>query len=142
MGLRILHGEHAGDLLDACLEEICSEAIHWPQKRAFLIVPEQTKADMERRYLEVRRRVDAREGKSSAAASNALMLVDVVSFHRFAHRILSEVGGYPQDFLDESSKSMLIHQILNDGKDDFKVLSALCDRMGFCLLYTSDAADE
>ena len=131
MGLRILHGEHAGDLLDACLEEICSEAIHWPQKRAFLIVPEQTKADMERRYLEVRRRVDAREGKSPAAASNALMLVDVVSFHRFAHRILSEVGGYPQDFLDESSKSMLIHQILNDGKDDFKVLSALCDRMGF-----------
>jgi len=131
LGLRILHGEHAGDLLDACLEEICTEAIHWPQKRAFLIVPEQTKADMERRYLAVRKRVDAREGKSPAASSNALMLVDVVSFHRFAHRILSEVGRYPQNFLDESSKSMLIHQILNDGKKDFKVLSALCDRMGF-----------
>ena len=131
LGLRILHGEHAGDLLDACLEEICTEAIEWPQKRAFLIVPEQTKADMERRYLEIRRRVDAREGKTFASSSNALMLVDVVSFHRFAHRILSEIGGYPQNFLDESSKSMLIHQILNDGKDDFKVLSALCDRMGF-----------
>ena len=59
------------------------------------------------------------------------MLVDVVSFHRFAHRILSEVGGYPQNFLDSSSKSMLIHQILSDGKEDFKVLSALSDRMGF-----------
>lgn len=131
LGLRILHGEHAGELLDACLEEICTEAIQWPQKRAFLIVPEQTKADMERRYLEVRSRVDAREGKSPADSSNALMLVDVVSFHRFAHRILSEVGGYPQNFLDSSSKSMLIHQILSDGKEDFKVLSALSDRMGF-----------
>lgn len=131
MALKILHGENAGDLLDACLEEICSEAISWPQKRAFLIVPEQTKADMERRYLAVKRRIDAREGNPAASSANALMLVDVVSFHRFAHRILSEVGGYPQNFLDASSKTMLIHQILNEGKDDFKVLSALCDRIGF-----------
>lgn len=131
MGLKILYGENPGGLMDACLDQICTEAAKCPQKRAFLIVPEQTKADMERRYLEARQRADAREGRSKPDSSNALMLVDVVSFHRFAHRILSEVGGYPQNFLDESSKSMMIHQILNDGKDDFKILSALRDRMGF-----------
>ena len=131
MGLRILHSEHAGDVLDACLEEICTEAIEWPRKRAFLIVPEQTKADMERRYLAVRKRVDAREGKSALSVSNALMLVDVVSFQRFAHRILSEVGGFPEEYLDDASETMLIHRILREKKDDFKVLSALSDRIGF-----------
>jgi len=131
LGLRILHGEHAVDLLDACLEEICTEAMEWPQKRAFLIVPEQTKADMERRYLDVRRRVNARKDEFSGAASNALMLIDVVSFNRFAHRILSEVGGFPEEYLDDASETMLIHRILHEGKADFKVLSALADRVGF-----------
>ncbi len=131
MGLRILYGDHSGDLLDSCLEEICAESVAWPQKRAFLIVPEQTKADIERRYLTVRKRLDVSSENAGTLTSNALMLVDVVSFHRFAHRILSDVGRYPQNFLDESSRAMMIHQILNEGKDEFKVLSALCDRMGF-----------
>lgn len=131
MGLRILYGDHSGDLLDSCLEEICTEAVTWPQKRAFLVVPEQTKADIERRYLAVKQKMDSSHESTGVHSSNALMLVDVVSFHRFAHRILSEVGLYPRNFLDESSRAMLIHQILNEGKDEFKVLSALCDRMGF-----------
>jgi len=131
LGLRILHGEHADALIDACLEEICREAIHWPQKRAFLIVPEQTKADMERRYLKVRKSLDAGSGLPFPSAANALMLVDVVSFSRFAHRILSEVGGFPDEYLDEATETMLIHRILHEGKADFKVLSALSDRIGF-----------
>ncbi len=131
MGLRILHGEHAGELLDACLEEICSEAIQWPGKRAFLIVPEQTKADMERRYLEVRRRLSADAAGIPEAGGNALMLVDVVSFQRFAHRILSEVGGFPEEYLDDATETMLIHRILREKKSEFKVLSALADRIGF-----------
>lgn len=131
MGLRILYGEHTGDLLDACLEEICSEAILWPQKRAFLIVPEQTKADTERRYLEVRQRLDAEKPHPEGSDGNALMLIDVVSFQRFAHRILSETGGFPEGFLDDASKTMIIHQILQEGRSDFKVLSALSERIGF-----------
>jgi len=111
LGLRILYGEHTGDLLDACLEEICSEAILWPQKRAFLIVPEQTKADTERSYLEVRQRMDAKKPHPAGSDGNALMLIDVVSFQRFAHRILSETGGFPEGFLDDASKTMIIHQI-------------------------------
>ena len=130
MGLRILHGEHAGDLVDACMEEICTEALCWPQKRAFLIVPEQTKADMERRFLEVERRL--REHSPSANPTiNALMLVDVVSFHRFAHRILSDIGGLSGDILDLPSNSLLIHRVLSEGKNDFKVLSGMAGRIGY-----------
>jgi ATP-dependent helicase/nuclease subunit B len=131
LGLRVLYGEHAGELLDTCLEEISREAILWPQKRAFLIVPEQTKADTERRFLEIRKKMDAEEPASGHSEGNALMLVDVVSFQRMAHRILSEVGGLPDDYLDDASRTMLIHQILQGGRKDFAVLSALSDRIGF-----------
>jgi ATP-dependent helicase/nuclease subunit B len=107
LGLEVLYGEHAGDSIDFCLAEICRESYRWPEKRAYLIVPEQTKADMERRYLEIRNRLCDRSCPTPPESKNALMLVDVVSFSRFAHRILSE------------------------GKSDFKVLSALADRIGF-----------
>ncbi|MBN1775389.1 MAG: PD-(D/E)XK nuclease family protein [Clostridiales bacterium] len=130
MAFRILHGERAGDLIDACMEEICTEALLWPHKRAFLIVPEQTKADMERRYLEVRQRL-CRDGESGEAISEALMLVDVLSFHRFAHRILSDIGGIRHDLSDPAMQSLLIHRVLNEGKDDFRVLSSVSQRIGF-----------
>ncbi len=130
MGLRILHGEHAGDLIDACMEEICAEALQWPQKRAFLIVPEQTKADMERRFLEVKRSLRSQTDPASPSAE-ALMLVDVVSFHRFAHRILSDIGGLSGDVLDTPSTSLLIHRVLSEGKSEFKVLSAMAGRIGY-----------
>ncbi len=131
MGLEVLYGEHAGEAVDFCLEEICRESYRWPEKRAYLIVPEQTKADMERRYLEVRNRLCDRSCPTPPETKNALMLVDVVSFSRFAHRILSEVGGFPEEYLDKASETMLIHRILSEGKQDFKVLSALADRIGF-----------
>lgn len=131
MGLEVLYGEHAGDSIDFCLEEICRESYRWPGKRAYLIVPEQTKADMERRYLEIRNRLCDRSCPTPPESKNALMLVDVVSFSRFAHRILSEVGGFPEEYLDKASETMLIHRILSEGKADFKVLSSLSDRIGF-----------
>ncbi|MBN1891411.1 MAG: PD-(D/E)XK nuclease family protein [Clostridiales bacterium] len=130
MAVRILHGERAGDLIDACMEEICTEALLWPHKRAFLIVPEQTKADMERRYLEVRRRL-CRDLKTAGNMDEALMLVDVLSFHRFAHRILSEVGGVNRDLADPAMQSLLIHRVLNENREDFRVLSSVSQRIGF-----------
>ncbi len=112
------------------MEEICTEALMRPQRRAFLIVPEQTKADMERRYLEVRQRL-CRDNTSDKTISEALMLVDVLSFHRFAHRILSDIGGVRHDLSDPSIQSLLIHRVLSEGKDDFKVLASVSQRIGF-----------
>jgi ATP-dependent helicase/nuclease subunit B len=112
------------------MEEICTEAMCWPQKRAFLIVPEQTKADMERRFLEVSRSL-TQQSDGKVLSGEALMLVDVLSFHRFAHRILSDIGGISGDVLDTPSMSLLIHRVLSEGKSDFKVLSAMAGRIGY-----------
>ncbi|NLW89268.1 MAG: hypothetical protein GXY43_06065 [Clostridiaceae bacterium] len=112
------------------MDEIWADSQSWPYKRAFLIVPEQTKADMERRFLEVRKQ---RMSASSEAmpSGEALMLVDVISFHRFAHRILSEVGGLSEEALDSATRSLLIHRVLNENAGDFRILSPIRRRIGF-----------
>ena len=131
MDLHIEYGQNPSDLLDSCMEKICKESIIWPKRRAFMIVPEQTKADMERRYLSVMSSLLAKDAAFSHADPNALMLIDVVSFQRFAHRILSEIGNLPAYTLDDATKTMLIHRVLIEGKDDFRILSSFADRIGF-----------
>jgi hypothetical protein len=91
------------------MEEICTEALSWPQKRAFLIVPEQTKADMERRFLEVRRSLkgappfESQHGEALgirlSPSEQALMLVDVVSFHRLRIAFFPISADYQAMFL-------------------------------------------
>ena len=127
MAFRVLFGEHANELIDECLEKISAEARLWPHKRAFLLVPEPIKADMEIRLL----RFLKKQNEGLRAANEALMLVDVVSFSRLSHRILSEVGGISDEFMDDALETMLIHTILREGGKDFTALSALSDRIGF-----------
>ena len=98
MALNILFGEHANELIDECLEKISAEARLWPQKRAFLLVPEQIKADMERRFL----RILNKQNATYDSGFETLMLVDVVSFSRLSHRILSEIGSLSEEYLDDA----------------------------------------
>lgn len=126
MGIRILYGLHPQTLADTCLEEVANEALAWPDRRAFLLVPEQIKADTETRYLSCLKGL-----AKSSDAEFTLMLVDVVSFQRLAHRILVEVGGLSEDYLDSTSRTLLLFQILNQNREQFPLLSALADRIGF-----------
>ena len=129
MALHIVYGSQGNELIDDCLERIGAEVKLWPQKRAFLLVPEQTKADMERRVLRLLRQNRSRQG--SEGTGDTLMLLDVVSFSRFSHRILSEIGEAGDEYIDDTLETMLIHGILREGRDDFRELSALSDRIGF-----------
>ena len=125
MQFRVLTGKNPGKLTDACLEEISGENVLWPQKRAFMIVPEQIKADMERRFLETRQFL----GDVSETDSHALMLIDVVSFHRFCYRILSEIGGFSENYLDEVTRTLLLYRILSEERDSFSALSSLSGKI-------------
>ena len=128
MKLRIIKGKRPSDVTDRCLEDIVHKNVQWPRKRAFLIVPDQTTADMERRFLELRRRAGGENEKSD---TNALMMMDVVSFRRFSGRILSEVGGQAGNYLDAVTKTLLLYRILHEKKDEFSVFSSLSGRISF-----------
>ena len=51
--MRILYSTSRIAIRDQCLREVCGLTGTWPDRRALLIVPEQTKMDIERDYLEM-----------------------------------------------------------------------------------------
>ena len=126
MAFHLLYGEHPGSLIDTCLEKICEEAVLWPTRRGYIIVPETMKAEVERRYIEI-----LKEKKGAASSDSAFMMIDIVSFSRFAYRLLSEVGGGQKKLLMPVTKTILIHRILQQEKDDFSILSRFSERVGF-----------
>ena len=77
MAFHLLYGEHPVSLIDSCLSKICEEAVKWPTRRGYIIVPEKMKAEVERRYIEI-----LQEKKGGKGNDAAFMMIDVVSFSR------------------------------------------------------------
>ena len=124
MAFHLLYGENPGALLDGALARICDEAVRWPTRRGYIIVPEKMKAEVERRYIEL-----LKEKKGSGEGS-AFMMIDVVSFSRFAYRVISEVGGAGGRTMDPVARTILIHRILNEDAESFPQLSRFAERVG------------
>ena len=72
MAFHLLLGVHPSTLMDAALDRICQEAVKWPTRRGYIIVPEKMKAEVERRYIET---LSAKKGKTD---HSAFMMIDVV----------------------------------------------------------------
>lgn len=126
MAFHLLYGEHPVSLIDTCLSKICDEAVKWPTRRGYIIVPEKMKAEVERRYIEI-----LQEKKGGKGNDAAFMMIDVVSFSRFAYRILSEAGGMNGKPMSPAARTILIHRILSESKDEFPVLGSFAERVGF-----------
>ncbi len=126
MAFHLLYGEHPVSLIDSCLSKICDEAVRWPTRRGYIIVPEKMKAEVERRYIEI-----LQEKKGGKGNDAAFMMIDVVSFSRFAFRVLSEAGGMGGKALSPAGRTILIHRILSENKEEFPVLGSFAERVGF-----------
>lgn len=101
--------------LDFCLEALSRHQKERREQRAFLLVPEEAKADSERRYLEYFDR-------------SGLMMAEVLSFRRFAHRIFSEAGGLAPKRIGDNGKALLICRLLQTEAEDFPVLGKLAGK--------------
>ncbi len=86
-------------LTECCLRELNEHSQDDPTRRAFLLVPESMKADLEREYLERHNR-------------RGLMMAEVLSFRRLAHRLFSEAGGLAVKRLSPAGKTLLLQEIL------------------------------
>lgn len=116
--MRILFGTDRTALRQRALTEISQLSLAWPDQRVILIVPEQTKVDMERDYL-------AMSGQSG------LMMAEILSFRRLAWRLMSEVGLQPRRTIDSVGQGMLIHAILKENKSRLHTFGHLADKPGF-----------
>lgn len=116
--MRILYSTSRIALRNQTLREVCSLTSDWPDRRAILLVPEQTKMDMERDYL-------------AMADQSGLMMADVLSFRRLAWRILGEIGRQPRQAIDSVGQGMLIHRVLTRSQPELHSYGHLADRPGF-----------
>jgi len=116
--LKILYGEHKQALLDSCLNQISEHTDLWPDRRAFLIVPETAKADTERRFF-------------SQNNNRGLLMAEVLSFRRFAYRLFSEAGGLAIDHISPTGRIMLIQSLLRENKNSFKRFGRFAERPGY-----------
>ena len=97
--MRLYYSTDPQALADRCLGELNLYTREDPMRRAFLIVPESMKADLERRYLEQHNRA-------------GLMMAEVLSFSRLAHRLFSEAGGLAVKRISAAGKALLLQEIL------------------------------
>lgn len=104
--------------LDFCLQSLADFVRSDIEKRAFLLVPEEAKADTERRYMEV---FDER----------GLMLAEVLSFKRLSYRIFSEIGGLAVERLSRNAKALLLTRILQSKKEEFPFLARLAGKADY-----------
>lgn len=106
----LISGTDPIQLIDYCLTDLAEKAqgmLSRLNERAFIIVPEALKADLERRYLE-NYQVDG------------LMLAEVLSFSRLAHRIFSIAGGLATETISRLGKSLIIQRLIYDNSTKFK----------------------
>jgi len=116
--MRLLYGRDADALVTRCLAEIRQRTVDYPDLRAFLIVPEQNKFQMERDYLD-------------ATEAGGLLMAEVLSFRRLAHRLLDEAGLLPERRVDAFGRRMLLFRVLKEKGADLHSFSHLADRSGF-----------
>ncbi len=118
MALTLLYSSQRGALRDACLRQVCALTAAWPDKRAILLVPEQTKMDVERDYLRL-------------SGQSGLMMAEVLSFRRLAWRLLGEVGRQPLRPIDKIGQAMLLHRLMKEHQNQLHMLGFLADKPGF-----------
>jgi ATP-dependent helicase/nuclease subunit B len=116
--MRILYSTSRIALRSHVLKEIKHLIANRPEQRVILLVPEQTKMDMERDLL-------------IQIGRPAMMMAEILSFRRLAWRLLSEVGRQPRAALDRVGQGMLIHAILTQNKQQLHSFGHLADRPGF-----------
>ena len=116
--MRLLYGRDADALVARSLAEIRQRTVDYPDLRAFLIVPEQSKVQMERDYLD-------------ATEAGGLLMAEVLSFRRLAHRLLDEAGMLPDRRVDAFGRRMLLFRVLKEKGAELHSFSHLADRSGF-----------
>ncbi|EJO5349236.1 helicase-exonuclease AddAB subunit AddB [Clostridium botulinum] len=118
MSLRFIYGRAGSGKSQYCLNSIKKRIEEDVEKPLILLVPEQFSFQAEKNLMEV-------------IGEKTNFKVQVLSFKRMAYKVFNEVGGITAKHMNESGKSMLLHNIIEDCKNNLKVFKKAAKRQGF-----------
>ena len=117
---RLIRATDQDALIDHAFEALAAHQHRWPDDRAFVIVPEYLKADMERRYI-------------TSQQAKGLMMAEVLSFNRLAARLFTEVGQQAIASISVAGKAILTQKALLDRDLPFLQFHRLAERPGYAI---------
>lgn len=118
MSLRFIYGRSGSGKSHYCIDQIKKKLENGQENSLILIVPEQYSFQAEKNVVE-------------KIKGTGIINVEVTSFERMAYKVFNEVGGATRQHMDSAGKCMLIFNIMNKLRDEFKVFAAASNQKGF-----------
>ena len=118
MSLRLIYGRAGSGKSYFCLKEIAARIKEGVETPLILVVPEQFSMQAEKNLVDM-------------LSTGGSLRAEVLSFRRMAYRVFGEVGGCTRRHISPSGKSMLLYRIIDNMKDDLKLLGKAAKQQGF-----------
>lgn len=116
--LKLITGSVRSALSDETVSDMVRAALKEKERKFIIIVPEQFTLRTQQRVVALH-------------PSHACMNIDVVSFDRLAHVVLSKMGKDVSDILDDTGKALILRNVLDDVRDDLVVYGSKVRSTGF-----------
>lgn len=116
--IQIIEGPSGSGKSHFVYQEIIQASMEFPDKKFFLIVPEQFTMQAQRDIVTLHPR-------------HGTMNIDIVSFNRLAYRVFEELNIRCGHVLEDFGKSMLLQRILMKNRKELPVFGACLNKAGF-----------
>ena len=118
MSLGFIVGPSGSGKSTTLYRNILNEAKREPDKRFFILVPDQFTMETQRTLCKM-------------SESGGIMNVEVMSFGRLSHRIFEELGIEDLPKLDDTGKNLVLRKVAADHADELSIMGDKINRMGY-----------
>lgn len=117
MSIKFIYGKSGSGKTYHCLQSIKNRIEKGDIRPLILLVPEQFSFQSEKNLIDT-------------IGDRGLLKASVLSFKRMADKVLDEVGGATNRYINDSGKSILLYKIIEENKDKLKVFKKISRKQG------------
>lgn len=118
MSLQLILGKSGAGKSYRLYQKIIQESIKHPEKRYFVVVPEQFTMQTQKDLVTMH-------------PNHGICNIDVLSFMRLAYRVFEEQGNMKRTVLEDTGKSMLVRKVIAEKKDELVVFQNNVRKTGY-----------
>ena len=118
MSVRFIVGSSGQGKTTQIIDEVITRSKEKPEKKYYVIVPEQFSLEMQRKIVEEH-------------PQHGFFNIDILSFYRLAYRVFDECQFQPDDILEDLGVSMILKKILTEHEDEFPFFKKSIKKSGF-----------